>query len=101
MDYFQIAYDAIEAWVAEHRSDYDNGRWFDVVPSDQWGATKEAWQATATEIVGDFNTRIAPDEIDVTAVTKNKLRDRRLADFHIYLAAKAQGDAAGIEEIEQ
>ena len=86
---YQLAFDAIEEWVADRREDFSQ-RWQEVVPGEEWGYDSEAWEAAATRIVSNFNNRLpAGQEVDVSPSAKRNSRTRPLIDFQGYLAAKA------------
>ena len=91
---YQLAYDAIEEWVADRREDFSH-RWQEVVPGEEWGYDSETWEAAATQIVNNFNRRLpAGQEVDVPRSAKRNSRTKPLIDFQGYLAAKADEENA-------
>ncbi|WEJ98013.1 MAG: hypothetical protein P0Y59_13705 [Candidatus Sphingomonas phytovorans] len=90
---YQLAYDAIEAFIAEHHSD-DSGAWQELIPDADLGYTSEGWEAAATAIVNLFNDSL-PDggKIRVPVQAKRNALSKPLIEFQRYLAAKA--DEAG------
>ena len=86
---YQLAYDAIEEWVADRRKDFSHA-WQEVIPGDKWGYDSQAWEAAATRIVNNFNRRLPEgQDIAVPASAKRNSRTRPLIDLQGYLAAKA------------
>ena len=86
---YQLAYDAIEEFVQRRRPDFSQV-WEGIVPSgDEWGYDRNIWEASATEIVSNFNRRLpVGQDVEVKRPAKRNSVDRPLVDFQAYLAAK-------------
>lgn len=101
--YYQLAYDAIEAVVAEEKPRWSY-RWQAIKPTgDEWGYAVDAWEAPATRIVANFNGRLPEGQlIDVPRTAKRKSASELLVGFQAYLATKAEAQrgAAFIEQLE-
>lgn len=86
---YQLAYDAIEEWVAGRRPDFSQV-WEGIVPSGgEWGYDQDTWESAATDIVNNFNDRLpVGQDVHVDRPAKRNSADRPLVDFQAYLAAK-------------
>lgn len=91
---FELAGDAIEAYVDANFHPLDQLPWFDKVP-ENYGYPFEEWQTAATDIVSDFN-KLLPNKltIQVKDTAKETHRTKALGEFQRYLAAVADKAAS-------
>lgn len=97
MDYFTLAYDAIEAVVKVTFPESSN-KWSAIKPMDNiggWGLELAAWATVAKRIEAEFNARIKPLTITVAKPAILKSGGEALDLFQQYLAEKA--DAAALK----
>ncbi|GEM_PF-5508167 len=91
---FELAYDAIQAYVANRFPD-DSDAWDGKVPSTDWGFTREGWRLAATKIVSKFNALLPNSTmVSVPPGAKDNHLDKKLIEFQRYLAALADRRAS-------
>jgi hypothetical protein len=99
---YQLAYDAIEAYVAQNHS-ADRDAWQEITPTgDEWGYTVDGWEGAATDIVGRFNDRLPGGlHADVPPEAKRKSAKKPLIEFQRYLALKVGSDHRFVLDMER
>lgn len=91
---FIYAREAIEEIAKKQFPQFGGYLWSDVVPSNLpptgTGYTANAWQAVATQIEKAFDKNLLPHPpVKVKSSEKSSAYGKRLVEFQIFLAAKA------------